>query len=162
VRVLHEAVEQHPAHAELRLLLGIELQSREELERAAQLAADDPETLFRVASALREVDAAPASAAALRRVMEQTDEGFVFAADMAHLGGLLARDAGDDERAEPLLRAAFEAAPETRDHGRWLAGLLIDHERRDEALDVVQVALEHRPGDEDLLELRDWLLSQRA
>jgi tetratricopeptide (TPR) repeat protein len=167
-RVLREAVAEHPDNAELRLLLAIELteaapeESVRELERAAELADDDPETLFRVASALRGMGAIKPSAAALRRVTEQTDEHFVFAADMAHLGGLLARDVGDDARAEPLLRAAFEAEPEMRGHGRWLAGLLIDHERYDEALDVVQAALEHRPGDEDLIGLRDWLLSERA
>jgi hypothetical protein len=35
--------------------------------------------------------------------------------------------------------------------------LLIDQDRFDEALDIVQVALEHRPGDENLIEMHDWL-----
>jgi len=160
--LLRAALKRHPHNAELRLTLAIEVfasapaESRRQLEQAAELAHDDPPTLFRVASALRDVDEQQA-ARAVERLLELTDENFIFFPELMHLRGLLARDAGDDERAEPLLREAFDQAPETRNHGRWLAGLLIDHERYSEALDTVQAALEHRPGDEDLIEMRDWL-----
>ena len=134
----------------------------ENLRRAAELTwDDDPETLFRVASALWWEDETKECFRALRRLTEIVDEDFIFITDMLHLAGLIAREAGNDERAEQALRAAFEEAPESRGHGRWLAGLLVDHERYDEALDVVQVALEHRPGDVDLIGMRDWLIQER-
>jgi tetratricopeptide (TPR) repeat protein len=166
IRLLRAALDGHPESAELRLALGIELMedSVEEsvlhLERAAEFSHNDPAMLFRVASALQGAGACRPAVRAAKRVHELTEEdfaNFVFAADLLHLLGLLAREAGDHERAEAALRAAFEADPNTLNHGRWLAGLLIDQDRFDEALDVVQVALEHRPGDENLLEMRDWL-----
>jgi tetratricopeptide (TPR) repeat protein len=137
----------------------MQLGGRANFERVVALAwENDPEMLFRAAYALWAVDANAESMRAVRRLREVIDEDFIFLADLMHLVGLLARDAGRDDEAEKALRAAFDLAPETEDHGRWLAGLLIDHERHDEALDVVQRALEHRPGDAALLELRDWLL----
>ena len=162
--LLRGALERHPRDAELRLTLALEVAESEPaeslrlLEQAAELAHDDPLTLFRVASSLRAREAHEASVRAARRVGELVGEDdFLFAPDLQHLSGLLARDEGDDERAEPLLRAAFAAEPESSGHGRWLAGLLMDQDRYDEALDVVQLTLEHRPGDKNLLEFRDWL-----
>jgi tetratricopeptide (TPR) repeat protein len=167
IRLLRGALERDRESAELRLALGIELMedSAEEesvlhLERAAVLSQNDPAMLFRVASALQGAGAFKHAVRAAQRVYELTEKdfsNFVFAVDLQHLAGLLAREAGDHESAELALRAAFEAEPNTLNHGRWLAGLLIDQDRFDEALDVVQVALEHRPGDENLIEMRDWL-----
>ena len=160
--LLRDAVRKRPRDAELRIALGIELDgeaARAELAEAAALAHDDPETLFRVASALRDADAHGAAVRAAEHVEALAPDDFVFAADLLHLRGLLARDAGDDARAEPLLRAAFAAEPEARGHGRWLAGLLIDHDRFGEALEVVEAAIEVRPRDDDLEEMRGWLLS---
>lgn len=126
-------------------------------QEAAELSDDEPAMLFRVASALYGAGASSAALRAAKRVQELTDETFVLAADLVHLVVLLAREAGDEGAAERLLRAAFEMEPETLDHGRLLAGQLLDHDRFYETLDVVHAALEHQPGDQELLQLRDWL-----
>ena len=165
-RLLRGGLERYPRSPEPRLALGIELmkdepeESRRLLEEAAELSWDDPAMLFRVASALYHADSSGGAVRAAKRVSELADETFVLAADLLHLLSLLAREAGKEKVAERLLRRAFEMEPATPDHGRLLAGLLLDQDRFDEALDVVHAALEHRPGDPELLKARDWLVAE--
>jgi hypothetical protein len=76
---------------------------------------------------------------------------FAFAANLAHLVGRLAWDAGNHAFAEKALRAAFDGEPATVAFSRTASPPRGAPPRRRTS--------SHRPGDEMLLELRDRLVA---
>jgi len=121
---------------------------------AVKLAPEDPATLTRAASVMFYLGRLEEARELLIRAVARADEDFVLAFDLAYLSGQLALAGGDEDKAEELLQLAFDNQPETPGHGFALAGLLDHRGEYERALEVVEEALRHRPGDQFLEELR--------
>jgi tetratricopeptide (TPR) repeat protein len=131
--------------------------------QAAELAPDDPATLFRAARILFDSgDFDPSMALAqeafkLMAAQEEAGDPFPLAGDLIHLfGRLLIETGGDQTAAEGLLRTAYEVDPDEPDHARQLTLFLLDRGRADEAIAFVRSALRDRPDDPLLREMDLW------
>jgi tetratricopeptide (TPR) repeat protein len=131
---------------------------------AAELAPDDPATLFRAARILFDSgDFDPSMALAqeafkFMAAQEEAGNPFPLAGDLIHLfGRLLIETGGDQTAAEDLLRTAYEVDPDEPDHARQLTLFLLDRGRTDDATSFVRAALRDRPDDPLLREIDEWL-----
>lgn len=157
--LLRDALEEYPGESEVALraaaaYYGEENDEAERLvRRAVTLSPEDPAVLLRAASMMLDLGRTDDALALSKEAGNYADHDFPLVFDLAHLGGRIALVCEEHEIAEPLLRVAFDNQPESFGHGRFLAMLLEAQERDEEALEVVEEALRHRPDDRDL-ELR--------
>jgi hypothetical protein len=163
-RLLRSALEEFPQSTEVRLQIAAKcLGDRPEeaeafVAAAVALAPDDPFVLVRAGSMLIVLDKIELARVYAKRAVAAAPSDFAFFPDLAHLVGRLAWLKGSYALAEESLRAAFDDEPGAIGHARVLANYLLSQGRTTEAHDVVARGLEHRPGDDDLRELRDRLL----
>lgn len=164
--LLREALQRFPNEPELciRTALAIIEDSPEEakelIRRTVTITPDDPWNLTRCASVMFYLEEFEQARSYVRRASENAPEDFEFAAGLAHLGGRLAAQQGNDAFAEELLIAAFEEEPESVPHGRVLAEFLAARGRLVEALEILSEAQHHLPDDESLKGLRAELLER--
>lgn len=164
-RLLSEAAERFPEHAEIQLRAAARLfetsprQAGLCIRRAAAAAPSDPNQLTRCG--LRAFDLGDLAAAKeyATRVRELGDLEFQLASSFAHLIGKLAIEAGRPDNAEEFLRLAFGEDPEMPGFGRVLAAFLAQEGRPDEALEVVTEAMRHLPDDPRLIALKAEILA---
>lgn len=126
------------------------------VETAIGRAPDDGDVLTRGAEALYILGYLEDAAAVIERASRL--EPFEFSAARSYLIGLLEQDKGAIEGAAQAFGDAFEARPDEADYGFYYAMCLGNLQRPREALCVLETALQHRPDDESLLELREGLL----
>jgi Flp pilus assembly protein TadD len=162
--IMREAVRAHPDDAQALLnasTSALQVEAVDEAKgytrRAAELAWEDPGLLTWAATQIFQLGEPEAAGKWAQRAGELATEDFVFLPQLLHLTAKLMLEKDDDERAEQLLRKAFELEPEGQDIGSDLAIFLIERARIEEALDVISVGLEHRPDDAVLLQLRPQL-----
>lgn len=154
--LLTDALGQHPDEPEVALRAaaayhGEDDGQTERLPRhAVALAPDDPIVLTRAGFMMLDLGLTDQALEWSRHAQERADADFPLVFDLVHLGGKIALARDEPEVAERLLRLAFENQPETLGHGRYLAALLEAQSRDEEALEVVEEALVHRPEDRDL------------
>ncbi len=121
---------------------------------ATARAPDDPGILTRAASLLFYAGAIDAAAEAARLAAARATPEFALAWDLVHITGRVAAARGQTEVAEELLADAFDAEPDSFNHGHALAELYGERGAHEQALAVVETALRHRPDDAKLLALR--------
>lgn len=167
--LFRRAVAEFPKDAEVHVHAGAAEQavgSPQEAKRlartAAELSWDDPNWLTGAASLMFSLDEVDEAKEWAERAAElATEDNFLFATDLAHLGGKIALWHGDEQGAERLLRMSFEDEPEVPSHGQVYADFLTSIGRVDDALEVVEEALRHSPHDETLLDLRSSVFAVR-
>jgi tetratricopeptide (TPR) repeat protein len=122
--------------------------------RATELAPEDPATLFKAAWLAFNLGRLADARGYLDAARKHEPEGFALHAEILHLHGRLLEREGRDPEAEEALKAALELDRAAVGYASRLAEFLAARERSDEALDVVEVGLRHRPGDDDLESIR--------
>ena len=158
--LLREAVESFPedADARIRLAATIDLPAEavEQLQVAARLAPDDPLLLTRCASHLYDLEAYDDAEHCARRALDLLPDDigeFQYLAQLVHISGRLSDRKGDSATAEKALTAAFGSDPEMPGHGAQLAAFLWRQGNVDKALEVIDEARVHLPGDRGLVRL---------
>jgi tetratricopeptide (TPR) repeat protein len=160
---LEDAVERFPGDPELRVSLAsiyLEFrpdQVRAQATKAAQLGADSPSIQVRAGHLLlgrRDLDGARECARQARRTV---GSDFVLIAGLEGLEGRIAAVEGDDEFAEKRLRSAAEREPEYSAYAINLAQFLARRSRTDEALEVIDQALQSVKERDKLEQLRSQL-----
>lgn len=146
---LATAAEVDPRNVQVRLgmaRLALEEQDAEAaieaLEAALEVAPDNAtaaDLLVGVLLQTGEAERAGAVAQAFANDNPQAPMG-------AFLSGLVARRAGDDAAAEPLLRRALELAPGSAEPLSVLVQLLVEGERLDDARNLLEATVEAQPG----------------
>jgi Flp pilus assembly protein TadD len=157
---LEEAVRKFPQSPELRLLKATVLLSLRpddviaEAAKAAELAPQDPGTLVRAGHLLianGDVEGARSCAA---RAGEVAQPDFVLMSGLRSLNGRIAARDGKDDFAEECLRLAMGEDPTYSSFAVNLAKFLAARGRQDEALEVIDEALQHADEKNDLEQLR--------
>lgn len=126
----------------------------EYVARAVALAPDDPAVLMRAASVRFDCGEVDAAWELALRAAALAKPHFVLGSNLLHLLGCILLVRGERDAAREALATAFEADPADLGHGRVLAEVYAEDGEREKALDVISIALEHRPDDADLIELR--------
>lgn len=145
---LEEAVQNFPDSAELRLLYGFILlpSHREdgvrEVRRAVELDPYEPWYLIRAAWKMFDWESAELARDYAARAREMGGQDSPFGPELVLLEAHFALEDGDEEAAEAGFRLALEREPESEWFAIVLARFLADRERQDEALEVVQQALQ--------------------
>lgn len=159
-RLLRAAVERFPDDADLSLragtacLLTSNADAASYAARAATISPEDPDVLTQCASIVVSFDPVKAAeyAESARRIAGRR---FTLAPEVDHIFGRIAWSRGDYAAAEAMLSSAFNAWPDEVGYGAWLARVYDDTERYEEALTVLEKALQHRPDDELLHQMKD-------
>jgi hypothetical protein len=131
LRVARLAQRLHPRDPDVLLGLAMLLaegeleESRALIRAAAANAESDAGMLTRCAGALLDLGGGAEIAPWVARAEELADEGFALADDLVFLRGCVLHYEGKHEAAEPVLRAAFFAAP-TLDYGYHLADTYVE------------------------------------
>jgi Flp pilus assembly protein TadD len=165
VALLEAAMRRFPSDPEIRLtyatgLLALRPEDAPwQFAKAIELDPQDPVRLTRAAVMLFHLGELSAARSYGARAAKLVPPDFVFAPELANLGGLLAALDGDDALAEDGLRAAVEAEPNRESFARDLAKFLAERHRTEEALKVVDDALELTGDREKLERLRSELAS---
>lgn len=136
--------------------------AKEYLRQAVQLAPDDPGLLTRAASQMDSLHEPEEVEQWVRRAAGLAPDEFALAGHLSYLMSKVLLRRGYTDRAEPLVRAAFEDDPVMPNHGTLLAALLERRDERKEALAVIEETLEHSPGDAQLEEIRERLRHHRS
>ena len=129
-------------------------EARRLAHHAAALAPRDAGLLTRCASllvALKDFQAADRYARAAHAV---APNDFPLSAELAFILGRIAWAHDEDDRAEGLFASAFEVEPDGPRYGAWLARFYAARGDFGRALEVIDEALAHLPGDAALLSLR--------
>lgn len=165
---LEEMVQRFPEDAEIRLLYASTLlafrpvDADAEVAKAVELGQDDPVILVRAGNQLLgggDVEAARYCAA---RANELVEPGFILEAGLIGLDGRLAAFDGNDGLAERKLRTAMAKDPDYPMFAINLARFLDSRNRRVEAIEVIDNALESCKMKDGLQELRDEILGTSA
>lgn len=130
------------------------------LQRATDLAPDDPKTFTRCASQMFYLAEYDTAREYVRSAGRLAPNDFPLRAELLHLMGRLAAEKGDDSLAEQALVAAFDEAPAGAGHGRVLAEFYARRSRVPEALEVADEAVLHLPDDENLHATRERIAEQ--
>jgi tetratricopeptide (TPR) repeat protein len=156
------ALERSPDDPNLLLLAALASPTREQkaawIRKAAALVADDPILLTRCARMMFHAGDIEAASDYAARATAQAPSDFAFAPDLWHVAGRIAAFRGNHERAEPMLRAAFEAEPESPFFGVALADVLTTLGRYEEALEVTNRSLTIFPDEPWLHDLREEIV----
>jgi Flp pilus assembly protein TadD len=161
--LLAEAVERFPQDPEIRIRYASALLpfQPEEVPAQARLAVDldpdNPSFLTHAASLMFRSDDVDAAREYVGRASRLAPKDFLFAPELANLGGVILAHDGDNELAEEALRAAVEAEPHNGRFAADLALVLAANERIAEARTVLDEALALSPDHESLLEVRGYL-----
>jgi tetratricopeptide (TPR) repeat protein len=165
LEALEEAVQKFPESPELRLLKAAVLLSLRphdviaEATKAAELAPQDPGTQVRAGHLLigrGDVEGARSCAA---RASEAARPDFVLRSGLRSLNGLIAARDGEDDLAEECLRLAMSEDPIYSNFAVDLAKFLAARDRQEEALEVIDAALQIATDKKDLEQLRDRILT---
>jgi tetratricopeptide (TPR) repeat protein len=158
---LEEAVRQFPHSPELRLLKATVLLSLRpadvaaEAAKAAELGWNDPGTLVRAGHLLISNGDLEGARSCAARASEVAQTDFVLRAGLRSLNGLIAAREGKDDLAEECLRLAMEEDPVYSSFAVDLAKFLAARGRQDEALELIDEALQLATDKNGLEELRD-------
>jgi len=162
---LEEAVRKFPRSPELRLLKAAVLLSLRpddviaEAVKAAELAPQDPGTQVRAGHMLigkGDVEGARSCAA---RASEVAQPDFVLKSGLRSLKGRIAAREGKDDLAEECLRLAMNEDPTYSNFAVNLAMFLAARYRQEEALEVIDAALQIATDKNDLEQLRERILA---
>jgi tetratricopeptide (TPR) repeat protein len=162
LRRLEAAAHRKPKDPQLQMLLASGLaavddeRSATAARAAVALAPEDPAIAIRAAALFFNIDRYEESRAHLVRSEELAPLGFLFHADQLHLAGRFAARDGDTRRATQLLMASFELEPAAHLHGTVLVSHLCETGDLVIAREIVEKALRHIPGDEELTDYRAW------
>jgi Flp pilus assembly protein TadD len=161
------AVELFPLDPELRLMYALALapvdreKARWEAARSIQLDTDDPGRLIRAARLMLNLGEADTARSYAARAAQFAPEDFVFAPELNAVGGILAAIAGEFAFAEDALRAAHAAEPDRETFARDLARFLSEQGRRDEAVAILDNAIDAGADADDLERVRDEIAAGR-
>jgi Flp pilus assembly protein TadD len=159
---MRQAVRRFPDDPEVLLRLALAILSPHEspqyIRRAIELGPEDPHKLTRAATMMLFVGELEGARDYARRAAKLATEDFSLAPDLVRIVGELEMRSGDDERAEVLLLAAFEAEPDGMGHGQTLAEFYADRGRLIEGLRVISETLRHRRDDEYAQRVRERIL----
>lgn len=151
---LQNAVQRFPESPEIRMLVAtiyreFDFPNEEvagQLAEAAILGSDDPVIQVRVGHRLLNGGDAEGARTCATRANELVDDEFILTADLEGLIGRIAARDGDYALAEEKLRSALRREPEYTSHWLHLARFLWARARNEEALAVIDEALD-RAGD---------------
>jgi tetratricopeptide (TPR) repeat protein len=159
---LGELVAASPEDGSIRILYALALtlveegrgRAADEAHKAVALNGRDPWTLMTAANVLYQEGEYLAAEEYVRRVSDEvTLSEFRYGPDLVNIAGRLAEKRGDMQRAEALLRGAFEARPDQWDFGRDLARFYHRRGQRAEAREVALAVLRIRPGENEMTAL---------
>jgi Flp pilus assembly protein TadD len=156
---LEVAVRRFPTDPELRLLNATILlvfdpdQAAAEAAKAIELSPDDPAVLVRAGHLLVREDPEAARSCAVR-ANELAPPDFVLMSGLISLNGLIAAFDGEDDVAEERLRLAVSRDPLYSNFAVQLATFLAPRERQEEAVEVIDEALQRTKQKADLEQLR--------
>jgi tetratricopeptide (TPR) repeat protein len=160
---LEDAVERFPEDPELRVsLASIYLEFRPDRVRAqatkaAELAAGNPSIQVRAGNLLLGLGDLDVARECARQARRSVGSDFVLIAGLEGLEGRIAAVEGDDEFAEKRLRSAAEREPEYSAYAINLVQFLARRSRTEEALEVIDQALQSVRERDKLEELRHEL-----
>jgi Tfp pilus assembly protein PilF len=123
--------------------------------RAVSLAPTDAAVLTRAGFLFYEVHNLEAAENCVRTARSYAEESFDAWPSLLHLAGLVKAARGDDAAAEPLLRLAFEGAPQHPGFGQALLESLLRQGEFTEAREVAATAIRARPDDQQLRRLAE-------
>jgi len=163
--LLRKARTDHPESIELCLQTAIAVstdapeEADELLRTAARLADSDPNLLTRCANLMLSLGALNDAEAVIKSIGGLAPQGgFILEWEFVHHMGRLALLREEFETAEQALSAAFRANPAAPEFGEELARLYKHLGRADDALAVIDEALEHNPDDRYLARVRHEVL----
>ena len=160
---LEASVERFPDDPELRVLLAsINLEFRPDqvgtqATIASELGADIPSIQVRAGHLLLGRGDLDGARECARRARRTAGSDFVLIAGLEGLEGRIAAADGDDEFAEKRLRSAAEREPEYPNYAINLVQFLARRSRTDEALEVIDQALQSVKERDKLEQLRNEL-----
>jgi Flp pilus assembly protein TadD len=163
---LEGAVRRFPADPELRLLFATILlvfepdQAAAEAAKAIELSPDDSVVLVRAGHLLVREDPEAARSCAVR-ANELAPPDFVLMSGLISLNGLIAAFDGEDDVAEERLRLAVSRDPLYSNFAVQLATFLAARGRQEEAIEVIDEALQQAKEKGDLERLRAVLTEDR-
>lgn len=137
------AVRRFPDDSEIRLLYATALlpfraeDARWETAYAVSLDTDDPVVLTQAARLMIDLGDRSSAASYANRAATFAPADFALATDLDNVRGVLAALDGDNDMAEPALRAAYELEPQRWMFANNLARFLHDAGRDSEALKIV-------------------------
>ncbi len=161
---LEDAVERFPEDPELRVSLAsiyLEFrpdQVRSEAAKAAELGADNPSVQVRAGNFLMGDGDLDGARACARRARRTVGSDFALIAGLESLEGGIAAIDGDEELAEKRLRSAVEREPGYSVYAVDLAHFLARRGRTEEALELIDEALETVKERDKLEQLRSQLM----
>jgi tetratricopeptide (TPR) repeat protein len=162
---LEEAVRKFPQSPELRLLKAAVLLSLRpddviaEAAKAAELAPQDPGTQVRAGHLLIAKGNLEEARSCAARASEVAQPDFVLMSGLRSLNGRIAAREGKDDLAEECLRLAMSEDPTYSNFAVNLAKFLAARGRQEEALEVIDGALQVVTEKNDLEQLRDRIMS---
>lgn len=165
---LKEAVQRFPESPEIQLLYATVLlvfnpdEVAAEVSKAVELGPDDPVILVRAGHLLLSRGDRKAARSCAARANELVQPGFVLMSGLAHLNGLLAALAGQDDVAEQNLRAAVTSEPDNEPWARHLAVFLAERGRPQEGAEVLDEALKHVEKKDELERMRARMAAEAA
>ena len=160
---LEHAVERFPEDPELRVSMAsicLEFRPdrvRSEAEKAAELGADNPSIQVRAGNFLLGGGDLDGARACARRARRAVGSDFALIAGLEGLEGGIAAIDGDEEFAEKRLRSAAEREPEYSAYAVDLVQFLVRRGRTEEALELIDQALQTVKERDRLEQLRDQL-----
>jgi len=159
-------VQRFPDDAEIRLLYGTALLEREprvglsEIAKAIKLDPDDPIRLTRAARIMYDMKQFDHARSYMKHAKELAPKKFVFSSELLNLESNLAILDGEDEVGEEGLRLAMEREPEMEVLAWDLTKFLVDRAREDEALTVIEEAMERTKTTNALKRLKAEILDK--
>jgi len=137
---------------------GEVVEGKEQLRHAVRLAPDDPDVLTRAASQMLVLTEEEEAERWTRRAVTLAPDDFELAGHLSYLIGMVMIRHGLEDQAEQMFLQSFDVDPKMAVHGVTLASFFEVRGDPDEALKVVEAALQHSPGDADLKFIRERLL----
>lgn len=157
---LEKAVQQFPEDPEIRLLYATILlvfrpeDVAAEASKAVDLGPNDPLILVRAGHLMLDRGDHEGARSCAARANELAPPDFVLKSGLISLNGLLAARDGEDDLAEERLRLAVKEDPLYSNFAVHLAKFLASRDRQDEAVAVIDQALQRAKQKSDLERLR--------
>jgi len=163
-----QAIQRFPDDAEVRFLHASVLQTIRpedavsETMKAVELDPDEPNRLTRAAYLMSEVNRPDLARRYAARARGLGGSDFLFAAELSHLESRFALQDGDEESAEKGFRLSVEREPQSEMFAIDLAKFLAGRGRRQEAIEVIDEAMERAKTQDGLQRLRLEVLDQNG